>query len=102
MLISVLSALVAHFISDKAEIRINKFYNPKLILTDLFLAKVKDGRGDITELESIINDANPELKQIRKNADNWIRAINIFESLTIFFVVFGFIWMVIYPLVFIK
>ncbi len=97
-LLSVFSALITHFLMDKADIHFSKFINNKLSLIELHKIQVTNGIIDEKEFKLLLYDNHPDLEILKDNADNWINCINIFETITFGSLVIGFIWAIIFPL----
>jgi hypothetical protein len=85
-LIVVALALIAHFLTDKADIARNSFFINKLSLLDLHLEKVRTKKPDSKEFSSILHDTSPALiplKQAADNLANWVNRLELSSLLAI-------------------
>ena len=97
-LLSISLALISHYVMDQAEIKFNKYNDNKLAMIDLHGNKVKRGEFDANEFELLLFDKHPDILDLKKSTDTYLKWANGLELITFIFLVLGFIWSVIYPI----
>ena len=97
-LLSIVLALISHYVMDQAEIKFNIFNDNKLSMIDLHGIEVKRGEFDANEFELLLFDKHPDIIDLKKTTDKYLKWANRLELITFIFLVIGFIWSVIYPI----
>jgi len=97
-LLSILLALISHYVMDQVIIKFNKYTDNKLSMIDLHGNKITRGNFDVEEFELLLYDEHPDLKDLKESTDTYLNWANRFEISSFAFLVFGFIWSVLYPI----
>ena len=89
LLLAVALSLVAHFLTDRADMARTTFFVSKLSLIDMHLNKVRQGQPDSSEFGSILQDTSPALVPLKSKADSLAGWVNSLELLSLASILVG-------------
>ncbi len=97
-IIAVIVAVVAQYFTDKWAARDDSYRFLKRGLLDMLRIKAQIGAASVDEYNSILKDEEPSLQQTAKHVNALERWVSRLERLTFVFLMLGFVWAAIGPL----
>jgi hypothetical protein len=96
---SMVFGIITHFLTDELAIKDFAHLNSKISMLDLHLIKIEQGNEDANEFSLLILDKHPDLKNVRDQVSKYSLWTRWLERITFFLFLFGFVWIVIGPIV---